>query len=129
MRTRLIRWLIFSVVVSLVPLLLAYASDQTRGGTPTLVSILSKGDLLLISTALAAAAIGDLLPAAQAMPVRAMLAGGGCVVSVLFGSSYYAAIVTGSVARPDLVADYSVALFGMTLLSGASCVLMAKATG
>jgi hypothetical protein len=61
MAEKLVRWLIFSVVISLLPLLFRFALEATDGKSPTLSDLLSQGELLLISSAIAAAAVGELI--------------------------------------------------------------------
>src|SRR4051794_697493 len=63
---KLLRWLIFNVIVALLPLgfaallLVAKPWDPARKGSISTI-VLGTGELLLISTAIAAEAIGDLI--------------------------------------------------------------------
>jgi hypothetical protein len=58
---RLAKWLIFSVLLALLPLALNYLHVLTRGGDPTLERLLGKGELLLIAASISAAAVGSVI--------------------------------------------------------------------
>lgn len=57
MNYKIVIWLIFTVVVSLIPLIF----DRISGTTPTWKDFLGNGQLLLIGVALGAESLGDLL--------------------------------------------------------------------
>jgi hypothetical protein len=122
---RMTRWFIFGVLSSLFPLCLGYVGLRLDGGTPTLISVLGQGELLLICTVITAAGVGELLTADRKYPVRKLIVGGACVIIGLFAASCFAMVK--SRAHPDLgtIQTISLWLFAGTLLAGGSCVSLA----
>ena len=126
---RISRWFVFGVIIALVPLGFAYVNQRIDGRTPALAEVIGRGELLLVSTAIAAAAAGELIASGRDRAVRKLLSGGGCVAIVLAASLCFAA-VQGKTA-PDLAAvgTVSVWLFGGTVLASASSVYLAHEEG
>lgn len=123
---KLARWFFFSVIVSLIPLLFAYIHVVNDGHTATLPSILVHGELLLISVALAADAVGDLIGAPRNRPVLMIFAGAGCIITIMFASLYFADVSYKPQANADLVYRTSLAVFGLCLVASVSCKLLAE---
>ncbi|MET9426323.1 hypothetical protein [Streptomyces sp. NPDC003036] len=57
---RAMLWFSFSVVLSLLPLCAAFVFKSTKGEAVTYAEVAGKGELLIITTGMAAAAAGDL---------------------------------------------------------------------
>jgi hypothetical protein len=129
---RLLRWILFSVFVSLIPLLLHWVVllGQEKPLSGVWTAVLAHGELLLISTAIAADAIGDMVASGLRNEVGKVLAGGGCVLSLLFAALWYATNATmmdmGQPVKAQIMAEGSVAIFVMTVLAGGSCKWLAK---
>ena len=126
MTARLIRWAIFGVIVAILPLVFRYLWTLSQNGGASVTQMLSNGELLLISTALAASAIGEIIPCGRQYPGCALVAGGGCLSSLLFGALYYAAVSSNPPARQDIVVFISFVLFSFSLLSSAGCLIVAE---
>jgi hypothetical protein len=136
MSPRLLRWALFSVIIALLPLVFRFVWDHTQMQVrnPSIASLLDEGELLLISAALAAAAIGELLPqawrtspAVSSPPPQTVIISSGCsVITVLFSSLYYAAVSSSSTVKPNVVAIVSVVLFLISLVSSAGCVILSE---
>jgi hypothetical protein len=126
MSERLVRWFVFSVVIALLPLGFRYLLEATDGAPPTITRLLSQGELLLVSSAIAAAAVGELIGRGRRRPILQLFAGGGCIATVLIASLYFAYVSTRTAARPTVVATTSVWLFVLTLIASASCVILAE---
>ena len=58
---KLTRWFIFSVLVSLVPLALAWLGMRLDRRPSDLTVIVGGGELLLVSSTIAAAAVGEVI--------------------------------------------------------------------
>lgn len=141
MAARLTRWLIFSVIVAMVPLAFDYFARMTDGSeAPKLAAIVSKGELLLISAAIAAAAIGEIIGRPGKRAVAELVATGACVVTFFFASLYYAnvsvlqrqysreALSQQQEQQPkeEVIFRTSVVLFIFTLISSAGCMVLSK---
>jgi hypothetical protein len=127
---KLIRWGIFSVIIALLPVFFNLLTVGSRGGSLSLRQVASHGELLLISTAIAAASVGDLIASGSKLPMAKILAGGGCIVGLFLGSLWYADISAAQAANvvlnPAWINNGSAIVFALTLVSSGSCVALAE---
>ena len=95
MAARLVRWMIFGVVLAITPLLINVILAGTRGSmSPALQIICSRGELLLVCAGIAGAGIGEIVArGTNAAAVFKIVAVGGCVVMLFVGLAWYTAIV------------------------------------
>jgi hypothetical protein len=126
MGERFARWLVFGVVIALLPLGFKYVVGLTDGPPPSTTTLLAHGELLLVSVAVAAAAVGELIGRGRRRVVFKLLAGGGCVATILFSSLYFAVVSERTVAHPEVVARMSMLLFGLTIVASGSCIALAE---
>lgn len=122
---KLTRWLIFNVMIALVPLSAGFLGLQLARQELSLHTLTARGELLLISSAIAAAAVGELIPAGRARATRKLCAGGSCILLVLLSSLFFAAIQARQDADPQSILSLSLWMFAGTLLAGFSCVYLA----
>ena len=122
---KLTRWFIFSVLVSLVPLAISWLGMRLDRKPATLQVITARGELLLISTTIAAAAVGEVIAGGQDRATQKLLAGGSCMLAVLLSSLFFAAIQARHDPDPASVLSTSICLFAYTLLASGSCVYLA----
>jgi hypothetical protein len=122
---KLTRWIIFNVMVALVPLFAGYLGLQLGREEPGLHTLTARGELLLISSAIAAAAVGELIPAGRSKATFKLCAGGTCILLVLVSSLVFAAIQARPDADPQAILSTSVGLCVGTLLASFSCVYLA----
>lgn len=98
MINRMIKWLIFSVLIALLPILFNLLFAMTYGGEIALTRLLGRGELLLIAVGLCATALGDVLFAngsfTRSRPrlwrALRLVVGGACVLVIAASSFYYA---------------------------------------
>lgn len=128
MKVKLARWVIFSVMIALLPLLFTYIYFLTINKLITLEALLARGELLLISVALAADAMGGLIASGKERPILKIMSGGGCLVSAFFASLYFAAVSSNTGVNASWVFWTSVIIFVLVLIAGASCKLLAEDT-
>lgn len=128
---KLIRWTIFSVAVALLPLVFHALQLTTRGKAVSVTAVTSHGELLLISVALAAAAIGDLLGNRNwTLSIPKLVASGFCMLMLLLSSFYYADIsacrMSGQLIEDGVIATVSVLSYAFTLVCSGCCVALAE---
>lgn len=121
---KMTRWLIFSVLVSLMPLVTSYLSLQLDRRTGLHV-LTARGELLLISTTIASAAVGELIAGGRNKATPKLLAGGSCILLVLLSSLFFAALQARHNADPHSILHTSAWLFAGTLLASSSSVYLA----
>lgn len=118
---KLLRWFMFSVLIALAPLAASHFGLQVDRREPSVEMLVGRGELLLICATIAAAAIGELIPAGREKPLRKLIAGGSCMVIVVASSLYFAIIQARADPDPASVAKMSVRLFaGMIVAAGCS---------
>lgn len=122
---KLLRWFIFSVLIALVPLAVSYLGLRLEQQAASLYLLTARGELLLVSTTIASAAVGELIPAGRRKPIRKLLAGGCCMLLITVSSFLFATIQARSSADPLTVFTASVALFGGTLLASFGAMYLA----
>lgn len=94
MLEKLLKWLLFSVIVSVVPLFSTYIILVIYSSEPSFVSIISRGELQLISVALLANGIGDVVTSESIRKVFQVLLIGLSTVFLLVISIWYGAITS-----------------------------------
>jgi hypothetical protein len=116
-QNRFARWLIFGVLLALVPLLFSWATRQLRAQPSSLDVLLANGELFLVTAALAGAAIGELLGVARAsrQPFWEIVAGGCCLIVVVLSAHLFADIsairATAATIDPARVSSWSLWLY------------------
>ena len=128
---RLVRWFIFSVVVAMLPILSnmlkCLATEYCR---LSITYLFCHGELLIISAAISGSAIGFLVASGGNRPIPKLVAGGSCVI-ILALCSYLYADMTATLGQKqgyDLhsLSAVSLIMFFLTLIAGASCVILAE---
>ncbi len=128
---RLTRWAIFSVAVALLPLVFHALQLATRGKPVSVAAVTAHGELLLISVALAAAAIGDLLGSRNwTHSLSKLVSSGFCMLMLLLASFYYADICAcrmgGQPIEDAVISKVSILSYLFTLICSASCVALSE---
>jgi hypothetical protein len=122
---KLIRWLLFNVLISLTPLITSFMGLRLDNQPYSVYTLTARGELLLISTTIASAAVGELIAGGRNKAPQKLVAGGSCVLLVLLSSLFFAAIQARQ--SPDLgrVFRTSSWLFAGTLLASFGSVYLA----
>ena len=119
MINKLLKWLIFGVLVALLPILFNLLFALTVGAEVTAGRLIGRGELLLIAVGLCSTALGDLVLAEHSVRSRfwrgaRLILTGTCVV-VIAASSFYFALVSDRYARQIAVSEEAVVLISSTL--------------
>ena len=129
-----IQWLIFSVVIALLPLLCNLLRDIRKGDGIALVRLFSHGELLLVSAAISASSLGHLFGAKNPSNVLLNILAGGAGVGVLMVASFWFADVSAAChSNPTESIDSkaicvgSIIVFVCAVAASSSCVLLGKA--
>lgn len=130
MPDRLVKWLVFSGAVALVPVLFAAIFSYLEAGRTRYPAILGNGELFVISVGLCAAAIGDLIDKGSGTAARkraALLVGGAAVMIVIMASLLFAVLTYGPLVDARRVAHTSIVVYFSALFVGASSILIVEA--
>ena len=85
-------WLGCSVLCALLPILINYNNGRVNGEPPHWIDLLAGGELLLISAALAADAIGSVFQGGERFRPLRITCGVGCLLLLLVTSIYFGRI-------------------------------------
>ena len=122
---KLVRWCIFSVLIALAPLFVSYLALGLDQKEPSLALITARGELLLISTTIASAAVGELLPSGRNYATLKVTSGGACMLLILLSSLFFSAIQARRDPNAGAIFAASISLFSCTLLASFSAVYLA----
>jgi hypothetical protein len=128
---KLTLWAIFSVIVTLAPFFFGFLQSIDQNRAFTFSSILGSGQLLIVSVAASAAALGELItidvPADQR--IIKSLAIGSCTLVVIIASLWFgdisAAIQGKSPPDPRTISSGSIIVYVWALASSAWCLSLA----
>lgn len=133
MLSKILKWIIFGVLIGIAPLLVTLLIGITRNQTIDIVNILSNGELLLVTAGIVGAAIGDLLAGNHRFPSLEIVSGGGCVLILLISSLYFADIsaagITSSLSQPlnvNAIEKYSYYIFTSGCISSIASVILSE---
>jgi hypothetical protein len=126
-------WILFNVFVALTPIVFHFISYPIRGLRVNVGELLAKGDLLLVTAALAAGAIGDIMFSGSQksltpnLKISKTLVCGCCVLLLMLSSLIYAQISTsGTPLSHEMIVKFSSTLFGCTFFVGLCCGVLAE---
>lgn len=126
----LVRWVIFSVIVALLPLGFNLLRDIGRGRGVSFVRLFSHGELLLVSAAISAGALGQLFGVRESLSIAKVISGGACVVILTLASLWFADISGAGDSKPSLdtkaICKGSMIIFACTVIASCCCVALGK---
>jgi UDP-N-acetylmuramyl pentapeptide phosphotransferase/UDP-N-acetylglucosamine-1-phosphate transferase len=103
---RILRWLMFGVLVALIPFLFTVVSALLRNYDINWYSILSHGELLLITVCICAGALGDLLSTRARSKGLELLLGGFATIIVILASYTFSDISSSVIEKEMLNKDW-----------------------
>ena len=130
--TKLMRWLVFSVLLAVAPLAGSFVTRMTRKLPTDLDAILANGELLLVTAGIVGAAVGELLgnQHTERRPVPEVIAGGASLLILFFCAVVFADTAAAKAASQAIdgaaVTNFSLLMCGIGLASSASCVLLSE---
>ncbi|WP_052277929.1 hypothetical protein [Microcystis panniformis] len=130
MLRKIIQWIIFGVVLAIVPLVVALLIRATRGQSTELVDLLRNGELLLVTAGIVGAAIGDLLGGNRTQPIFELFSGGACVLILVVSSILYADVSAAHASQQPVniavIERSSLWLFSGGVVSSFFCVVFSE---
>ena len=130
--TSLARWLVFTVLLSLVPIGFSALQLLSRGIDlslrESLHEVLGRGDLLLIAAILCGGATGELFASGTSYRMLRIIAAGGAILILTFSAMLFgdlaAAQLSGQAVDSLHIERMSTWFFGAAVVSGASCIAL-----
>lgn len=135
--TRVVRWLLFTVCVALLPFVFFWVRAAQHGEPSRPADVLGSGDVYLVAVGVAAAGVGEVLGSrARRHPAVLLLAGGFALLVLLWAALLFADVAsartpangTGAPRAPDpeAVAVMSTWVLGAAVVAGGLCVGLAE---
>lgn len=130
-REKLLRWGLFGVCFAVLPIAFNAISAATRNGGFSLESLLSNGELLLISAAVSAASAGELFGREEVLMRSTRLFLVGMSFIIVCGSSLWFADIAGATRdqadiNEHFIAVGSIIIFFFSAVTGACCVILSE---
>ncbi|AFM26871.1 hypothetical protein [Desulfomonile tiedjei] len=125
---KLLRWALFTVIASLLPICFNLIYLRLSKVAPTLELLMSRGELLLVITAITATAAGELIPTSDKLAKTKMIVLAACSLVTLLSSVGFAFVSTTIAVQRDIdsafVLNASGGLFLAALLAGGGSILL-----
>jgi hypothetical protein len=122
---RMLTWLIFGVLFGLLPIIALTIKGALSPQGPSFDEILGRGDLFVISAAIAAGAIGEVLASPARMVAGSRLARAGSCMFCLAANAMAFMSVDG--APTHAVSTMSFSFFFPTMIASGLCIRKADA--
>jgi hypothetical protein len=130
---KLLRWLMFGVSFSVLPIICAYLNLMLKGSAPNITSVIGDGGLFLVLAGLCAGAVGELIGSARTHSNIKIISGGFAILTLVLSSFLFAAIAedrelstsTATVlasSNAAAIASTSIWIFLIGLLPCSACI-------
>lgn len=129
MGTKILRWLFFTVLLSLVPILASYIlGHSSNNNAVSLLFVLNQGDLYLLCSAFCAAGIGELVGLGKKRFEKVKIfVGGVAIIHVVFCIFLYVSIRNPSKSTDiDYLVSLSMILFATGVIASTACVALSE---
>jgi hypothetical protein len=130
MAEKIARWILFTVLAAVIPLGITGLTRQTKNLACDLQSLLSTGELILISATICVAAIGELFGIGRRFPIIQILTGGCCLLLLVGAALYYASLFVSPVPGPNIdasvVTRVSCWVYGASVVLGTGCIILSE---
>lgn len=117
--------------MALLPLVFHALQLCSRGKAASVAAVTYHGELLIVSVALGAAAIGELIGSSARFTSPKIFAAGFCLLTLLLSAFHYADITACCIAAQPLeasvVANISTTSYVSTVICSACCIILAEA--
>jgi hypothetical protein len=123
---RLLQWIFFTVLISFTPFAVVAIILIGRGRTFSASALWPHGELLIVSTTLAADAMGDLFNHSSPGDLLRIMAGGGFLLVVIVTVVWYTILQLETDYPVWMISKGSLAIFGFVVTTGACIKIFAR---
>ncbi len=131
MQLKFTKWIIFSVLLALVPIFANYFLHRVTNTTVDLEKLLGHGELFLVATAMAGAAIGEIIVMKRTHGILSTCSAGGGLLIVIMASMMFAfisvALLTQSSIDDSFVVTSSIIVYVFSFITGGSSIILSEA--
>lgn len=118
------RWVVFGVLIAIIPFGFSwYMYWNATGRLNNYYAVFGHGDLNLVSVAIAAQALGEMISAKPKLEIERLCVGGVCLLLLACGCLLYGSaaqtIASGQMLHDQRTASVSVTIYAFTMFFGA----------
>lgn len=127
---KLIKWLIFSIFLALIPLLAIYLFQRIIHDPIKFEVLVSHGELFLISTAMAAAALGEIITSDKKRGILMICSSGGCLLIVILASMLFSFVLRANIINKidvNYVSIVSIIVYCFAFITSGSSIVLSEA--
>jgi len=124
MREKLTHWLIFSVLLALIPIAFNFTIRITTGSPVTIVSLVGKGELLIIAVTISARGLGELLMSDTERRMTKLILGGMNIILLILGSLWFGLISAEISVEKVVVSGGSILIFFFVVIISGCCIIL-----
>lgn len=123
-----VKWIFFGVIISAVPIIYSCFNAFVLKGVPwDLELVIGNGEVFIMTAALCAGGLGELIESGENQRTWKILSGGACVLLLLVSASSFAGLAEGSSFDRAAVVVSSLWIYGAAVISTGMSVLLAAA--
>lgn len=124
---RIIKWLLFGVLCSLLPIGFVALDFFTDGTGFNMANLIGKGELLLVSSGIAAAGLGELLTESPKKSVGVMFTGASSIILIGVCSYWFSSVASSASPNLENIANGSLWVFGVSVVTTIICFRQTEA--
>jgi hypothetical protein len=127
---KIVRWLIFGAIISLLPLAFTFGDLALRGRPHHLVDVIGSGELLVVVWVLSASALGEMFGGSSGHPVLRIVTGGLTLLVIVLSAMLYALVAEakagGQPIDEELLVNASMILYVGSLIPCVFCLICSE---
>ncbi len=127
---KIVRWLIFGAIISLLPLAFTFGDLALRGRPHHLADVMGNGELLVVVWVLSASALGEMFGGKGGRPIFHIVVGGATLLVIVVAALLFAFITEaragGQPINEDLLVNASIILYGVSLIPCVFCLICSE---
>jgi len=127
---KIVRWLIFGAIISLLPLAFTFADLALRGRPHRLTDVIGNGELLVVVWVLSASALGEMFGGKGGRPILHIVVGGLTLMVIVISALLFALVAEArAVGQPvdeELLVNMSVILYVISLFPCIGCLITSE---
>ena len=131
MSKQLIKWITFSVLLTILPLVANYLFHLITQNPITFQKLISHGELLLLAVASVGNALGEVMAGAKRQGAWMLCGKSGCILIIVMASMLFAYVSGATLAKGSVdisvVRTVSVVVYLCAFLTGGFCIMCNEA--
>ncbi len=127
---KIVRWLIFGAIISLLPLAFTFGDLALRGRPHRLTDVIGNGELLVVVWVLSASALGEMFGGKGGRPILHIVVGGLTLMLIVASALLFALVAEanagGQSVDKELLVDLSMILYAVALIPCIFCLICSE---